>query len=56
MILQSEQRPRREARIRQPLAAAHIPPEPDADIEQLAAFLRMLAIAARLDAQILVDG
>jgi len=40
----------------QALAAAHIPPEPDADIEQLAAFLRMLAIAARLDAQILVDG
>jgi hypothetical protein len=38
------------------LAAADLPPEPDADIEQLAAFLRTLAAAARLDASVLIDG
>jgi hypothetical protein len=38
------------------LATAHVAPEPDADIEQLAAFLRMLAVAARMDVPILVDG
>ncbi|HEX2688382.1 MAG TPA: hypothetical protein VHN14_17245, partial [Kofleriaceae bacterium] len=38
------------------LAAATLPTEPDADIEQLAAFLRMLAVAARLDVPVLVDG
>ena len=38
------------------LAAAYIAPESDADIEQLAAFLRMLAIAARLDVSILIDA
>jgi hypothetical protein len=38
------------------LAAAHVEPHPDAEIEQLAAFLRTLAVAARLDAPILVDG
>ena len=38
------------------LAIANVPVEPDADIEQLAAFLRALAIAARLDVSILVDG
>ncbi len=38
------------------LAAANVPSEPDADIEQLAAFLRSLALAARLDATILIDG
>lgn len=38
------------------LAAANVPNEPDADIEQLAAFLRTLAVAARLDATILIDG
>ena len=38
------------------LAAAEVPSQPDADIEQLAAFLRMLATAARMDATILVDG
>jgi hypothetical protein len=38
------------------LAAANVAPEPDADIEQLAAFLRALAVAARLDVPILVDG
>lgn len=40
----------------QALAASHVPTEPDADIEQLAAFLRTLAVAARLEASILVDG
>jgi hypothetical protein len=38
------------------LAAANVPTEADADIEQLAAFLRALAVAARLDVPILVDG
>jgi hypothetical protein len=38
------------------LAAAHVASEADPDVEQLAAFLRMLAIAARLEATILVDG
>lgn len=38
------------------LDAADVPVESDADIEQLAAFLRMLAIAARLDTSILIDG
>jgi len=38
------------------LAAADLPPQPDPDIEQLAAFLRMLAIAARMEATVVVDG
>lgn len=38
------------------LAEAAVPPEADADVEQLAAFLRALAVAARLDVSILVDG
>lgn len=38
------------------LAAATIAPHPDADIEQLAAFLRTVATAARLDATVLIDG
>ena len=38
------------------LAAASVAPEPDPEIEQLAAFLRTLAIAARLDVPIYVDG
>lgn len=38
------------------LALADIPPQADAEIEQLAAFLRMLAVAARLDVAILIDG
>jgi hypothetical protein len=38
------------------LAAANVATEADPDIEQLAAFLRALAIAARLDVPILVDG
>ena len=38
------------------LAASHLPTEPDADIEQLAAFLRTLAVAARLDVSVLIDG
>jgi len=38
------------------LAAAHIPTQVDPDVEQLAAYLRTLAIAARLDVPILVDG
>ena len=38
------------------LAAADLPTEPDADIEQLAAFLRTLAVAARLDVSIMIDG
>lgn len=40
----------------QALAASNVPTEPDADIEQLAAFLRTLAVAARLEQTILVDG
>lgn len=38
------------------LDAARLPPEPDAAIEQFAAFLRTLALAARHDVPILVDG
>jgi hypothetical protein len=38
------------------LAASNVPTEPDGDIEQLAAFLRMLALSARLEHPILVDG
>lgn len=38
------------------LAAADVPVHPDPDIEQLAGFLRMLAIAARLDYAVLIDG
>lgn len=38
------------------LAAADIAIQDDADIEQLAAFLRTLAIAARLDVSVLIDG
>ena len=41
---------------RRALAATHVAVEPDEEIEQLAAFLRMLAVAARLDVPILVDG
>jgi hypothetical protein len=38
------------------LAAADVAPQPDADIEQLAAFLRTLAVAARLEVSVVVDG
>ena len=38
------------------LDGASVPAEPDADIEQLAQFLRTLAVAARLEASILIDG
>ena len=38
------------------LDAANLPPEPDADTEQLAAFLRTLAVAARLEVSVLIDG
>jgi hypothetical protein len=38
------------------LADANVAAEPDGDLEQLAAFLRTLAVAARLDASILIDG
>nr|HEX4319039.1 hypothetical protein [Kofleriaceae bacterium] len=38
------------------LAAAHLAAQPDPDVESVAAFLRTLAIAARLDVPILVDG
>jgi hypothetical protein len=38
------------------LAAAELPVDPDPDIEQLAAFLRTLAVAARLDVSVLIDG
>jgi hypothetical protein len=38
------------------LAAADLPVESDPDIEQLAAFLRTLAVAARLDVSVLIDG
>ena len=40
----------------QALANATLASEPDADIEQIAAFLRALAVAARLDKTILIDG
>ena len=38
------------------LAGASIAPESDPEIEQLAAFLRTLAVAARLDVPIYIDG
>lgn len=38
------------------LAATHVATEADPDIEQLAAFLRAVATAARLDASIMIDG
>jgi len=38
------------------LAAADLPTQTDPDIEQLAAFLRMLALAARLDVNVLIDS
>ncbi|HET7501803.1 MAG TPA: hypothetical protein VFK02_12385 [Kofleriaceae bacterium] len=38
------------------LASVILPTDPDADIEQLAAFLRTLAVAARLDVSVLIDG
>jgi hypothetical protein len=38
------------------LARSYVPPEADPDIEQVAAFLRALAVAARLEVPILVDG
>ena len=38
------------------LAHANVPTQTDPDIEQLAAFLRALGLAARLDVPILVDG
>jgi hypothetical protein len=38
------------------LAAAELAIEPDADIEQLAAFLRTLATAARLEVSVMIDG
>jgi len=38
------------------LAAADLAFEPDADIEQLAAFLRTLAVAARLEVSVLIDS
>src|SRR3569623_1904601 len=41
---------------RRVLAQAHVPTEPDPEIEQLAAFLRALAVAARLELPILIDG
>jgi len=41
---------------RRVLAQAHVAPEPDPEIEQLAAFLRALAVAARLELPILIDG
>lgn len=38
------------------LDLAEVPPEPDPDIEQLAGFLRTLALAARRDLTLLIDG
>jgi len=38
------------------LADAELAPEADADVEQLAAFLRTLALAARLEVSVLIDG
>jgi hypothetical protein len=38
------------------LDAAMLSTEADADVEQLAAFLRTLALAARLDSSIIIDG
>jgi len=45
-----------EAGRRRVLAAASVAPEPDPEIVQLAAFLRALATAARLDVPIYIDG
>lgn len=45
-----------EAGRRRVLAAASVAPESDPEIEQLAAFLRALAAAARLDVPIFIDG
>ncbi|HTR53192.1 MAG TPA: hypothetical protein VMJ10_21000 [Kofleriaceae bacterium] len=45
-----------EAGRRRVLAAATVAPEADPEIEQLAAFLRSLATAARLDVPIFIDG
>ena len=41
---------------RHALDAASLATEADADVEQLAAFLRTLALAARLDTSIVIDG
>jgi len=38
------------------LASAVLPAQGDPDVEQIAAFLRMLAVAARMEATVLVDG
>ncbi len=38
------------------LARSYLPPETDPDIEQIAAFLRMLATSAQLDVPILIDS
>jgi hypothetical protein len=38
------------------LAGAHLAPDADPDIEQFAAFLRCVALAARLDVPVLIDG
>ena len=38
------------------IGQAYLPPEPDPDIEQFAAFLRATATAARLDVPVLIDG
>jgi hypothetical protein len=38
------------------LATAVLPPQADPDIEQLAVFLRTLALAARLEVSVLIDG
>ncbi|MBV8761969.1 MAG: hypothetical protein JO257_32045 [Deltaproteobacteria bacterium] len=45
-----------EAGRRRVLAQAHVPTESDPEIEQLAAFLRVLAVAARLEVPVLIDG
>ena len=38
------------------LESVQLPEQPDPEVEQLAAFLRTLAIAARLDVSIVIDG
>ena len=38
------------------LSSASIASEDDADVEQIAAFLRTLGVAARLDVSVLIDG
>jgi hypothetical protein len=38
------------------LEAVSLPAQPDPEIEQLAAFLRTLAMAARLEVPIVIDG